>query len=160
MSFVPFGRSIRAGLSEKWHSNSLRRWMQIVQGCSPLHFCLRRLQLSQARLQRRRRPEDALARCMVYSFALFCASFVSGLWLHAIMGGFVHRCASGGAAGEARRGLDISGRFRTSSYSRLLSKVIKLCRQKTATKEEQEEMKLSARSPDSMRRADSVIKLT
>lgn len=83
--------------------------MQIVQGCSPLHFCLRRLQLSQACLQRRRRPKDALARGMVvYSFALFRVSFVYGLWLHAIMG-FVHRCASGGAVGEARRGPDISG---------------------------------------------------
>lgn len=62
--------------------------MQIVQGCSPLHFCLRRLQLSQACLQRRRRPKDALARGMVvYSFALFRVSFVYGLWLHAIMGG-------------------------------------------------------------------------
>lgn len=65
VSFVPFGLSIRAGLSEKWHSDSLCRCTQIVQGCSPLHFCFLRLQLSHARLHRRRAPGVVLARGMV-----------------------------------------------------------------------------------------------
>lgn len=56
------GLSTRAGRSEKWHSDSLCLWMQIVQGRSPLHFCFRRLQLSQARRQRSRTPAAVFAR--------------------------------------------------------------------------------------------------
>jgi hypothetical protein len=53
--------SKRAGLSEKLHSASLRRCMQIVHGCSPLHFCFLRLQLSQALRHRSRAPGAVLA---------------------------------------------------------------------------------------------------
>lgn len=58
---LPFGLSIRAGLSEKWHSASLRRWTHIVHGCSPLHFCFLLLQLSQALRHRSRAPGAVLA---------------------------------------------------------------------------------------------------
>jgi hypothetical protein len=59
---LPSNLSRRAGRSEKWHSDSLCLWTQIVQGCSPLHFCFRRLQLSQARRHRSRDPGVVLAR--------------------------------------------------------------------------------------------------
>ena len=59
------GLSSRAGRSEKWHSDSLLLCLQIVHGCSPLHFCFRRLQLSQARRHRSRAPGVVLARGIV-----------------------------------------------------------------------------------------------
>ena len=65
LELLLFGLSSLAGLSEKWHSDSLRRWMQIVHGCSPLHFCFLRLQLSQARLQRSRPPGGGFALGMM-----------------------------------------------------------------------------------------------
>lgn len=43
-----WGRSNLAGVSEKWHSDSLRRRMQMLHGRLPSHLSFLRLQLSQA----------------------------------------------------------------------------------------------------------------
>ena len=72
--------SRRAGLSEKWHSESLFRWIQIVHGCSPLHFCFRRLQLSHARRQRSRDPEDKLARGITTTAQTETVSGTEEIW--------------------------------------------------------------------------------
>lgn len=60
-----WGRSNLAGVSEKWHSDSLRRRMQMLHGRLPSHLSFLRLQLSQAWAIRRLLSGATIGRGMM-----------------------------------------------------------------------------------------------